>query len=244
MERLVFLLQPFEDADGLVDAGFQDINLLEAADHSLAAGEVTVVFIVGGRTDKTYFTAFQIRLQHVRGIHRAVAGTSGTHQIMNFIDIDNGVPFLADTFHNHLQPFFEVASELCPCQQASQVEGIDAGMLQAFRHIAAFDAGCQSVGEGSLSDTRFADVERVVLFLAAQYLDGAFQFGFAAYQRVMLVQGIVQAGDVVAPGLLSGVFFLLSVVPVLVVCLIGGNQFLHEFGLFAVQLCLQQVCRP
>ena len=35
--RFVFFLQPFHDADGFVDAGLLDVNLLEATYHSLAA---------------------------------------------------------------------------------------------------------------------------------------------------------------------------------------------------------------
>ena len=42
----------------------------------------------------------------------------------------------------------------------------------------------QALGDRRFADARLADVHRVVLAAAAQYLNGAFDFGFASDERV------------------------------------------------------------
>ena len=48
MELLVLGLQTFEDADGLFDRRFGDVDLLESTHHTLALLKVAVVLLVGG----------------------------------------------------------------------------------------------------------------------------------------------------------------------------------------------------
>ena len=102
--------------DGFLNARFMYIYLLEAAHQPLAAGKVTVVFLVSSRTDETDVSAFQIRFQHIGCIHGAVSCTSGTYQIVYLVDIDNGTSFITNTFHNGFQAFFKVTPVLRTCQ--------------------------------------------------------------------------------------------------------------------------------
>ncbi len=102
---------------GFFDARFQYVYLLETAYQSLAAGEVAVVLVVGGRAYETYCSGFQIGLQHVGGIHRAFARASGAYQVVYLVDVDDSVSFASDTFHDAFQPLLEIASILCTCQQ-------------------------------------------------------------------------------------------------------------------------------
>ena len=102
--------------DGFLNARFMYIYLLEAAHQPLAAGKVTVVFLVSSRTDETDVSAFQIRFQHIGCIHGAVSCTSGTYQIVYLVDIDDSTSFITNTFHNGFQAFFKVTPVLRTCQ--------------------------------------------------------------------------------------------------------------------------------
>ena len=102
--------------DGFLNAWFKYIYLLEATHQPLAAGKVTVVFLVSSRADETDVSAFQIRFQHIGCIHGTVSCTSGTYQIVYLVDIDDGTSFITNTFHNGFQTFFKVTPVLRTCQ--------------------------------------------------------------------------------------------------------------------------------
>ena len=112
VELLVLGFQSLEDADGLVNRRLVDVDLLEPAHDALALGEEPVVLIVGGGTDKPDVATLEIRLEHVGGIHRTVAGAPGPHQIVYLVDIDDGIALLAGTLHNELHPFLKITPEL------------------------------------------------------------------------------------------------------------------------------------
>ena len=112
----VFLFQAFYDMYGFFNVRFQYVYLLEAAYQSLAACEVAVVLVVGGRADETYCPGFQIGFQHVGGIHRAFARASGAYQVVYLVDVDDGVSLTTDAFHDTFQPLLEIAAILCACQ--------------------------------------------------------------------------------------------------------------------------------
>ena len=136
MVSFVFFFQPFDDADRFVYTGLQNVNLLEAAYQSFAACEVTVVFFVSSGTDETDITSFQIRFQHVGGIHRTVTRTSGAYQIVYLVDVDNGMSLGTHSFHDALQTFFKVAAVLGSGQQCAQIQFINAASLQSFGNYA------------------------------------------------------------------------------------------------------------
>ena len=116
VECFIFCFQTLYDVDGFFNTRFEYVYLLETAYQSSAAGKVTIVFFVGGGTDEADVSSFQIRFQHVGGVHRTVSGTSGTYQIVYFIYVDNGVAFASHTFHDGLQAFFEITPVLCTGQ--------------------------------------------------------------------------------------------------------------------------------
>ena len=116
MKFFIFFFQSFYNMDGFLNAWFKYIYLLEATHQPLAAGKVTVVFLVSSRADETDVSAFQIRFQHVGCIHGTVSCTSGTYQIVYLVDIDDGTSFITDTFHNGFQAFFKVTPVLRTCQ--------------------------------------------------------------------------------------------------------------------------------
>ena len=89
---------------------------------------MAVILFVGGRTDKPDVTRLQIGFQHVRCIHRTVARSTGSHQGMYLVDIDNVrhrlrrvVLVIGDTVHNLLDAVLEVAAILRAGQERSHV---------------------------------------------------------------------------------------------------------------------------
>ncbi len=65
-------------------------------------------------------------------------------------------------------------------------------------HLAVDDLARQPLGDRGLADPRLADIERIVLGAAAQHLDGALDFVFAADQRIDLaVAGLLVEIDAV-----------------------------------------------
>ena len=204
MKLLEALFQSLEYAYGLLLAGLRDVDLLEAPHHAAALGEIAVELLVGGAADEPDASVLEIAFEHVRGIHGALAGLSGAHQVVDFVDIGDGVGFGEQTVHHHLHAFLEVAPELCSGQECAQVEQVDTCSLEPLGHLSLLDACRQSVDEGSLSHARLSHMERVVLVFAAQHLYGALQLGLASYERMALVEMVVEAGHQTPPlGLLT-----------------------------------------
>ena len=55
--------------------------------------------------------------------------------------------------------------------KCTHIEGVDLFLFQVFGHIATYDTMGEAFRDGSLTDTRFADENRVVLRTAAQDLE-------------------------------------------------------------------------
>ena len=119
VKLLVSGLQLSKDMLRLVNSRFWNVNLLKTAHDTLRTREIAIILLVGRRTDKADGSCFQIGFQHIRRIHRAVAGSTGSHHRMYFVDIHdvgNGfsriVLFSSHTVHNHLDAVLEVATIL------------------------------------------------------------------------------------------------------------------------------------
>ena len=199
VKLLEALFQSLEYAYGLLLAGLRDVYLLEPPHHAAALGEVAVELLVGGAADEPYASVLEIALEHVRGVHGALAGLSGAHQVVNLVDIGDGVGLGEQSVHHHLHAFLEVAPELRSGQERAQVDQVDACPLEPLGHLAFLDACRQSVDEGCLSHARLTHMERVVLVFPAQHLYGALQLGLAPYERVGLVEMVVQTGHQALP---------------------------------------------
>ena len=186
------------------------LDLLEASHQRLLACYVAVVFVVSGRADEAYIAAFEVGLEHVGGIERSVtARTARPDHIMYLVDVEYGVAFGGESFHHLLDALLEVAAELRPCYHRSHVHHVYARLFEAVGHVTTGYACSQSVHQSCLADTCFADVQRIVLVLAAEHLDGAFEFGVAADERIVLGVSVGYARHKFAPCLAAGFGFVL-----------------------------------
>ena len=193
VELLVLLFQSVDNPDSLLYIGLGDVNLLEPPHYATTPRHVPVVLVVGGGTDETYVAVLHIGLQHVRGVERSVASTSGTHHVVNLVYVDNGVALGAYSVHDELHSFLEVASELRSGEHRAHVHLIDMASLELLRHVAFYYLRHESTHKSRLSDARFAHVQRVVLVFATQYLYGALHLLVAPYERRESVGNVVHA---------------------------------------------------
>ena len=271
VELLIVGLQLLQDVLRLVDGGLRDVNLLETAYQTLGTREVTVVFLVGGGADETNLARFEVGLQHVGGVHCAVANGTCSHERVYLVDIDNvrlgfcGIVLIGgNPVHNHLDAFLEVATILRAGQERSHIKLIHLATLQAIRHAPFLDETHQSPDEGGLAHAWLAHMQRVVLVAAAQHLNGALELLFAPNERILLRVEVVHAGDQSAPGLARLLFDAVLLLPALVLILIlvlilvfiefrllnfvlifvGADERAQKFTLMAVQRSFQQIAGP
>ena len=202
-----------------------------------------VVFLIGGRTDKADGTTLQIRLEHVRGVHRALTDGSCAHQRVDLIDIDDiAVALLLNAVHNLLNAVLEVTTILGAGKQSADVELIDAASLQTFGHTVLLNHPSESPDEGCLADAGFADVQRIVLVATAKHLYRALQLLLTTYQGIMFLIVLVHAGHQFPPSILA--FLFARILFQMIIKLISTDKFTHEIAQVVAQVFLQQVTSP
>ena len=160
---------------------------------------------------------------------------------MYLVNIENGFLFCAEAFHHTFQPLFEVAPILCTGQHTTQIQFVNAASFQAFGYLSGFYAGCQSVSQGCFSHSWFTDVQRVVFVFPAQHFDGTFQFHFSSYQRIVIFQLLVQAGDEILGNTMRLVRIILIQTKVVS---INDHQLADEIRNPFLQVFFQEVASP
>ena len=165
---------------------------------SAASFSILAVLLQRGRADQPQLAAGQGGLEHVAGVHAALAGAAGADHGVQLVEEDDQlVPVRPDLVDQLLQPLLEVAAVAGARDQAGQVELDDALAAQGLRHVAVDDALGQALDDRGLADAGLADQHRVVLGAPGQDLDGLLDLVGAADHRVDLaVAG--QLGEVLA----------------------------------------------
>ena len=149
---------------------------------------------------RVQLAARQHRLEHVGRVHRALGGAGADHGVELVDEQDDLALRVGDLLQDRLQPLFELAAVLRPGDERAHVEGDDAFVLQAFRHVAADDAAGQPFDDRGLADAGLADEDRIVLRPAREHLDHAADFLVAANHRIELAAA-GQLGEVAAVAL-------------------------------------------
>ena len=118
---------------------------------------------------------------------------------MDFVDIEDGALLGSDAFHDRLEAFLKVAAVLRTGNERAEVKLVDLDVPQRLGHIGIDDALSQAINNRGLAHSRLADVQRIVLVLAAQHLDGAVKFLFTADKGVVVGKVVVDAQHIVTP---------------------------------------------
>ena len=183
---LVFVLQPAQDRDGVLDRRLRDEHRLEPACQCGVLFDVLAVLVERGGADAVQFAPRQCRLQQIGRIHGAV-GLAGADQGVHLVDEqDDAALGRGDFLQDGLQPLLELAAVFGAGNHRAHVERQQLLVLQALRHVAVENSQRQTLDDGGLADAGFADQHRIVLGAPGQHLDGAADFLVAPDHRIEL----------------------------------------------------------
>ena len=202
--RLVALLEPTQDRDGVLDRRFADVDLLEPPLQGGVLLDVLAVLVEGGRADEPQLAPGQHRLEHVAGVHRALAGRTGPDDGVQLVD-EGDDPSLGpgDLLEDGLEPLLELAAVLRAGHHRAEVERDQRLAAQALRDVARDDALGEPLDDGGLADSGVTDEDGVVLGPPRQHLHDPADLGVAADDRIQpaLAGGGGQVGAVLLQGL-------------------------------------------
>ena len=103
---------------------------------------------------------------------------------MHLVDDKDDVADTLYLVNQALHAALKLAAELRARHESGQVEQMDLLVAHLERNAALVDADCQTLGNGRLADTGFADQARVVLLAAVQNLNDAVGLTVAAHDVV------------------------------------------------------------
>ena len=182
--EFIFLLQPAQNGDGVLNGRLADEHRLEPAGERGILFDMLAIFIERRGTDTMEFAPRQRRFEQIRRIHRPF-GFAGTDQGMHFIDEQQNVSGTGGNFIKHpLQPLFELAAIFGPGNQAAHVERHQRPALQSVGHVTVDDAQRQPLGNRGLADAGLADQDRIILGATGENLDRSPDFLIATDHRI------------------------------------------------------------
>ena len=198
--RLVAILEPMQDLDGVGDGGLLDLHRLETALQGGVLLEVLAVLLEGGGADGLQFAAGQHRLEDRGGVDGALGG-AGADQGVDLVDEEEDVAAGPDLLEDLLQPLLEVAAVAGSGDERPQVERVELAVVERLGDLVGDDALGQTFDDGGLADARLTDQHRVVLGATGEDLHHPLDLAGTADDRVELAL----AGDLgeVAPELVE-----------------------------------------
>ena len=186
MVQFVFLLEPAQDRDRVLDRRLADEHRLEAPLQRRVLLDIFAIFVERGRADAMQFAARERRLEQVRRVHRAL-GFPGADQLVHLVDEQDDVAVgRLDLVEHALEPLLELAAIFGAGDQAAEVERHQPPVLERIGHVAIGDADRQAFGDRGLADAGLADQRGIVLGAAREDLDRAADFLVAADHRIEL----------------------------------------------------------
>ena len=147
------------------------------------------VLVERGRADHAQLAAGEHRLDHVAGVHRALAGGAGADDGVQLVDEGDDLALgVGDLLEHGLEPLLELTAVLGAGHHRAEVQRHEALAAQALRHVAGDDPLGQALDDRRLADAGLADEHRVVLGAPGQHLDDAADLGVPADDRVELAR--------------------------------------------------------
>ena len=184
VEYLVAFLEAAQNGNGVLDRRLLDHDGLEPALERGILFDIFAVFVQRGRADAVQLAACQHGLQEVARIHAAL-GLACADDGVQLVDEQENAAFGIFYFlQDGLQTFLKFAAVFCACNQCAHIQREDRLVLQGLRYVAAYDALCQTFGDGSLADARFADQDGIVFRFAGKNTDDVANLVVTADDRV------------------------------------------------------------
>ena len=179
-------LEAFQDIDGLFNAGFRNIDLLETPRKRMILFKDSPVFLVGRRPDATNLAVCEHRLDQVTGVHDATRSRAGTDHRVDLVDEQNRAGVLLNLLDDPLKTLLEISAILGSCDQRTHVERVNRCIQQHLRYAFLGYHPGQSLSQCGFADARVADIQGIVLAPPTKNLHGSFDLDLAADQRVDL----------------------------------------------------------
>ena len=151
-------------------------------------------------------------LEQVRRVHGALRAARAHEGVQLVDEQDHLAVRLRDLLEHRLQALLELTAVLRTREQAAEVEGHDALVLETLRHVAGGDAIGEALRDRGLAHAGLADEHGVVLAAPREDLDHAADLGVAADDRIELLRlgvrgeiaGVLLEGLEGALGVLAG----------------------------------------
>ena len=167
---LIPFFQSPQNGNGVFHIRLGDQNRLKTAFQCRIFLHMLLILVKGGRADAVQFTTGQCRLEHVGGVHGAFCRTCAHDGVHLIYEKDYGASGFLHRSKYRLEPLFKFATKFRACHHGGNVECGNALVFQAFRHIPGDNALGESLHNGRLARSGFANQYRIVLSAAGQYL--------------------------------------------------------------------------
>jgi hypothetical protein len=219
--NLVAFAQAAQNRDRVLDRRLVHHHRLEATLERGILLDVLPVFVDRGGANGVQLAAREHRLEHLRGVHRALGRARADDRVQLVDEQDDQALGLGNLLEDRLQPLFEFAAVLGAGDKGPHVERKNAFVLQAFWHVAANDPLREPFDNRRLADAGFADEDRVVLRPPRKDLNDATHFLVTADNRIELA----------LPGQVREIPSIAGE------CLVGGFRILRGHTLIPADLC-------
>ena len=161
---------------------------LEAALERAVFFNGLAIFAGRGCADALNFTAAERGLQNIRGVERAF-GRTCANQSVELVNEDDGVLVLHQFLHDGLEALFKLSAVFCAGDDEGKIERKNALVGEERRDVAIGDALRETFDDGGLADSGLANEHGIILRAAAENLNDALEFAFAADERIELAIG-------------------------------------------------------
>ena len=183
----VLVLDPPQNLNGLLNRGLLHNDGLETTLQGRIALNVLAIIVQRRSADRLELTTGERRLKDVGRVDGALR-CPRPHQHVQFVNEENAVACALNLLDHLLQPLFELAAVLGPCDERADVQCEQALPLQRFGHITARNPLRQPLDDGRLANARLPDQDRVVLGAPRQNLNKALDLLLSPHDRVELIR--------------------------------------------------------
>ena len=137
---LVALLQATQDTDRVLHGRLGSIDLLEAALEGGVLFDVLAVLVQGGGANQAQLAAGQHGLNHVAGVHGAVASSAGADDGVQLIDEGDDLALGGFNLIEHgLEALLEFTAVLSTGDHGSKIQADEGLALKGLGDVASHD---------------------------------------------------------------------------------------------------------
>ena len=177
MMILIASFDIFQYLERFLVGGRLNLYLLETTLQSAILFYGITILVKCCRTNALYGTTCQCWFQYVCSIHRACSRTSTYHGV-NLVDEDDDVRILFQFLDQHLHTFLELSTIFRASYYTRHIQRDDTFAEQHWRTVVADNHLCQSLDDGTLTNTRLTNQYGVVLLAASKDFYDALYLAF------------------------------------------------------------------